>query len=346
MRIAQLAPLWKTVPPKQYGGTELVVSNLTEELVKQGINVTLFACGDSQTSAHLVKVIEKPMYDFVGGFSWNTIQPYEFLTYNEFFKRVSDFDIVHNHMGFHPTVFAQLLPIPMITTLHSSTIPDFPHLINSVKDNLYVSISNAQRSIIPKLNYIRTIYHGIETNKFHFKDKQDNEYLFFIGSLTPQKGIDIAVKAIHELGEKLIIAGEIRKEYEDFLNEKVFPYVDGKQIKFVGEIAFKQKCELYAHAKALLFPIQWNEAFGLVMVESLASGTPVVAYKNGSVPEIITNGQTGYIVENYEDFKKAIKNIHAISRKTCREMAQQRFDVRVMTKNYINLYKQFVSKKS
>lgn len=344
MRIAQLAPLWKTVPPKRYGGTELVVSNLTEELVKQGIDVTLFACEGSETTAQLVKVIEKPMYDLVGGFSWKGIQAYEFLSYNELFKRISDFDIVHNHMGFHPTVFSQLLPTPMITTLHSSAAPDFPYLIDHVKDNLYVSISNAQRKVVSQLNYIQTIYHGIETKKFQFNNNTDNNYLFFIGTLSPQKGIDIAVKAARELGEKLIIAGEIRKEDENFLNEKIFPFVDGKQIQFIQELTFDQKCEHYAHAKALLFPIQWNEAFGLVMIESLASGTPVIAYNNGSVPEIITNGKTGYVVDNFEDFKKAIQNISTISRDICKKEAEEKYDVVIMAQNYINLYKKLIKK--
>lgn len=342
MKIAQLAPLWKTVPPLKYGGTELIVSSITESLHHKKQDVTLFACKGSVTEAKLVEVIDKPMYDLVNGFSWNTIQPYEFLLYDDLFNRLKEFDIIHNHLGFHPLIFSKLINIPIVTTLHSSTTPDFPDIVGRVKSNYFVSISNAQRKIIPDLNYVDTIYHGIDTKSYNFNLNPRDGYLLFIGSLTKNKGIDIAVRAAVELNERLVVAGEIRKEDDEFLRKEIYPYIESKQIEFVGEVDFVQKNKLFSNAKALLFPIRWNEAFGLVMVEALASGTPVIAFNNGSVSEILKNGITGHIVNDYDDFKKAILRIGNLSRKACHEDAVNRFDIDIMTDNYIRLYRKIL----
>lgn len=343
MRIAQLASIWKTIPPVKYGGSELVVSNLTEELIAQGNDVTLFACRGSKTSGKLVEVIEKPMYDLAGGFSWTAIQPYEFLSFDELFKRLNEFDVIHNHMGFHPLVFSRLINIPIITTLHSSVEPDFPYLAKRFGNNLFVSISNAQRKLAPYLNYISTIYHGIETSKFSPDYTKDKDYFFFIGSLSKNKGIDLAIKACYELNKKLIIAGETSESEKDFLEKEVFPFVDGDKIRFISEVDHREKVELYKGAKALLFPIRWNEAFGLAMPESLACGTPVIAYNNGAISEVIANGESGFVVDNFDDFKNSIQMIDRISRERCREIAEERFDIKVMAQNYINLFQKVVS---
>ncbi|OGE10155.1 hypothetical protein A3H87_03150 [Candidatus Curtissbacteria bacterium RIFCSPLOWO2_02_FULL_42_37] len=344
MRIAQLAPLWKTVPPQKYGGVELVVANLTKGLVDLGHDVTLFACGGSKSPGKLVNVVDKPLYDIIGGFSWKTIQAYEFLIFDELFKRLSDFDIVHNHLGFHPLVFSKLINIPIVTTIHSSLEPDFPYLADRFKDNLFVSISDAQRKLAPYLNYVKTIYLGIETEKFEPNLKNDNGYLLFLGSLTKNKGIDLAVKAARELKEKLIIAGEIREDEKEFLASEVWPYVDNHMIKFIGEVTMSEKIKLLANAKVLLFPVRWNEAFGLVMVEAMACGTPVIAYRRGSVPEIVADKTTGFVVDNFEEFKKRINLIDTISRKKCRQEAIERFDLSLMTQNYVELYKDIIMK--
>lgn len=338
LRVAELAPLWKTIPPAKYGGSELVVSNLTEELVVKGADVTLFACGGSQTSGKLIEVIEKPMYDLMGGFSWTAISPYEFLSFSELFKRLNEFDIIHNHMGFHPLAFSKLLNIPIITTLHSSVEPDFPYLAKESKDCMFVSISNAQRSLTPYLNYIATIYHGIETDKFTPDYSNNKDYFLFIGTLSKNKGIDLAVRACHELGQNLIIAGEVRESDKDFLEKEVFPFIDGVKIKFIGEIDHNQKVALYAGAKALLFPIRWNEAFGLVMPESLACGTPVIAFNNGAIPEVITDGETGFVVGNFKEFLQRMKQIDQISKEECRKVAEERFDIKIMAQNYLDLF--------
>ncbi|MDO8498315.1 MAG: glycosyltransferase family 4 protein [bacterium] len=346
LRVAELAPLWKTIPPTKYGGSELVVSNLTEGLVSEGVDVTLFACGGSKTSGKLIEVIEKPMYDLMGGFSWTAISPYEFLSFNELFKRLNEFDIIHNHMGFHPLIFSKLLSVPIVTTLHSSVEPDFPYLAKELKDCLFVSISDAQRKLAPSLNYIATIYHGIEIDKFRPNYTNNKNYFLFIGTLSKNKGIDLAVKACHELGQRLIIAGEVRESDKDFLEKEVLPFIDGDKIKFVGEVNHDQKVALYTHAKALLFPIRWNEAFGLVMPESLACGTPVIAFSNGAIPEVIADSETGFVVDDFEEFLKRIKQVNQISRKKCREVAEKRFDTKVMVQNYINLFEKVAWGKS
>lgn len=344
LRIAELAPLWKIIPPQKYGGSELVVSNITERLVEEGHDVTLFACGGSNTSAKLVDVIEKPMYDLLGGFSWDAIQPYEFLAFADLFDRIDDFDIIHNHLGFHPLVFSKIINIPIVTTLHSSVKPDFPYLAERFKNNPFVSISNAQRKLVPDLHYVETIYHGIVTKKFEPDYSPNKDYFLFIGTLSPNKGIDIAVKACHKLHEKLIIAGELRDSDAEFLKKEVFPYVDGDDIRFIGEVGHDDKVKLYKDAKALLFPIRWNEAFGLVMAESLASGTPVIAFENGSIPEVITDNKTGFVVNSEEDFVNKMGEVNQISREICRKEAEERFDVSIMTQRYVDLFTRLIEK--
>ncbi|MEX2028428.1 MAG: glycosyltransferase family 4 protein [Candidatus Curtissbacteria bacterium] len=344
MRIAELAPLWKTVPPQKYGGVEIVVANLDKGLVGLGHDVTLFACGGSKSPGKFVKVVDKPIYDIVGEFSWKAIQPYEFLIFDELFKRLGNFDIIHNHLGYHPLVFSKLINIPMVTTIHSSLEPDFPYLAQRFKDNLFVSISDAQRKLAPYLNYVKTIHLGIDTEKFKPNIGKSNDYFAFIGSLTKNKGIDLAIKVARELKVKLIIAGEIREEEKDFLQKEVWPYVDNDNIKFIGEVEFRQKVKLLANAKALLFPIRWNEAFGLVMAEALACATPVVAFDKGSVKEIVKNGETGFVVDNFEEFKSKVKDIDKISRTKCRKDAVEKFDLSTMVNNYIKLFEDILKK--
>lgn len=345
MKIAILAPLWKKIPPDKYGGSESIVADLVSALTELGHKVTTFACNGSSVSGELAPVIERPMFELTGGFNWSGIQPYEFLSFFEFAKRAGEFDIVHNHMGFHPVAFAPLLPIPMVTTLHSSLEPDFPYLAERFKSGNFVSISNAQRSLAPYLNYVAMIYHGIDTSKFdpNFSDYRD--YLVFIGSLTPHKGVDTAVKIASDMGEKLIIAGDTRPEFQEFVDKKVMPFVGGQNIKFLGEIGHEEKNKILAGAKAFVFPVRWNEAFGLVIAESLACGTPVVAFGNGSVPEIIKDGKTGFVVKNEDEMRQKIRQVSEISREACRQEAVERFDKKTMAGNYIELYKKLINQK-
>jgi len=260
MRIALLAPLWKTVPPEKYGGSELVVANLAAGLTALRHEVTTFACGGSKVSGELVSVIERPMYDLVGGFDWNGIKQYEFLSYETLGKRIHDFDIIHNHMGFHPIALASWSPIPFVTTLHSSLPPDFPFLADAFKEYPFVSISDSQRNLAPALNYVATVYHGIDVDSFKPRLEGTGNGFVFIGTLSHNKGIDIAVKAAYLLGVKLTIAGELRASEQEFLEKEVYPYVDGERIKLVGEVDQQEKNRLFAEADGVLFPSRWSEA--------------------------------------------------------------------------------------
>lgn len=343
MNIALLAPLWKTVPPEKYGGSELVVANLAKGLTALGHQVTTFACGGSKVSGELVQVIEMPMYDLVGGFDWNGIKQHEFLSYHALGKRIHDFDIVHNHMGFHPIALAPWSPIPFITTLHSSLPPDFPYLADAFKEYPFISVSDSQRNLAPELNYIATVHHGIDVGLFNPRLEGRGEGFVFIGTLSQSKGIDIAVKAAHTLGIKLTIAGELRESEQKFLEKEVYPYVDGEQIRLVGEVDQQEKNRLLAMADGVLFPSRWNEAFGLVIIEALACGTPVVALGNGAVPEILRDGLTGFVVKDESDFMGALKRIGEISRTDCRIEAEQHFNLSSMARGYETAYQSLIN---
>lgn len=345
MKIALLAPIWKKVPPEKYGGSELVVANLAKGLTDLGHKVTTFACGGSKPPGEVISVIPKPMYDIIGGFNWNGIQPYEFLSFFELGRRIKDFDIVHNHMGFHPIALAPLLPIPMVTTLHSSLPPDFPSLAEAFREYPFVSISNAQRELAPELNYVATVSHGINTESFKPRLEGEGNGFVFLGTLSKNKGIDIAVRTAHKLGVKLTIAGEVRESDQAFLDKEVFPLVDGKIIRFIGEIGHEEKNRLLSEADALLFPTRWNEAFGLVMAESLACGTPVIALNNGAVPEVLNDGMTGFIAEDEASFVEAVKKAKKISRSACRKEAEECFSLPAMAAGYMEVYKSLIAKK-
>lgn len=339
MNIALLAPLWKNIPPEKYGGSELVVANLAKGLVNLGHRVTTFACAGSKVSGDLVPVIPKSMYDLAGGFNWGSVQPYEFLSYFEFAKRARDFDIVHNHMGIHPVAFAPLLTIPMVTTLHSSLPPDFPYLADAFREYPFVSISDAQRLLAPKLYYAATVHHGIDTQAFEARLEGKGNGFVFLGTLSRSKGVDIAIRVAQALGAPLTIAGEIRDDERAFLDTEVFPHIDGKIIRFIGEVDHSQKAKILRDADALFFPSRWNEAFGLVMVEAFACGTPVVALGNGAVGEIIKNGETGFIAKDEQSFIKCASHINELSRASCRASAEEKFDLSVMAKKYSEVYR-------
>lgn len=345
MHIAQLAPLWKTVPPQKYGGTETVVSYLTETLVDEGHEVTLFAAAGSKTRGKLVRVVGKPIYEIYKRFFWNAIPPYEFLEYDALFSKLNQFDIIHNHLGFPMLAFSNLISVPIVTTLHSSLPPDFPFLANRFADRPFVSISNSQKKLAPKLNYVATVYHGIPVARFPANFHADSDYFLFLGTLSPSKGVDLAIACAKQLKTKLIIAGEVRGEDENFLKKKVYPFVDGRQITFAGEVDFAKKCRLLKGAKAVLVPSRWQEAFGLVMVEALACGTPVVALGNGSVPEIIAHGKTGFIAKTPASFIKFASRVGILSRQMCRKEAEHRFDSSIMAQGYLNVYKKLINQK-
>lgn len=340
MRIAMLAPLWKTVPPQKYGGTELVASLLTEELVKLGHEVTLYACGGSKTKANLIEVIDRPLFDILGGFKFDAIQFNDFMEVKLAFDaaKEGEFDVIHSHMGLHMAALGNLSPVPMVTTNHSSMPPDFEPLAKIAKDCNYISISDSQRKTAPYLNYVATVYHGINTAAFKFNPR-GKDYLLFLATMSREKGADRAIEIAKRTGMKMIMAGDKRSE-TDF--DEIKSHIDGEQIVYIGEVDAQKKNELMMNAKAYIFPIRWSEAFGLTVVESLASGTPVIAYRNGSMPEIIDDGKTGYLVNSIDQAVEAVKNIDSISREECRRQAIERFDASVMAKNYVKVYEELL----
>jgi len=341
MRIAILAPLWKTIPPQKYGGTELIAGLHANELVRQGHDVTLYACGGSITDANLVEVIDRPMFDIVGGFKFDAIQPYDLMEIQLAFDAAKhgDFDIIQNHMGLHIAGLGGVSPVPMVTTNHSSVPPDFELLSRLASKSSYVSISNSQREMSPYLNYIATVYHGIDTENFSYNLESGN-YLLFLATMSKEKGADRAIEIAKKTGMKLIMAGDIRMQ-ADF--DELKPLIDGEQIMYAGEVDTEKKNELMKNAKAYIFPIRWSEAFGLTVVESLASGTPVIAFRNGSMSELVDDGKTGFLVETVEQAVEAVNNIGSISRENCRQQAVERFDVSVMTKNYLKVYEELLA---
>lgn len=342
MNIALLAPLWKTVPPEKYGGSELVVANLALGLSRLGHSVYTFACAGSEVAGTLVPVLDRPMHELAGGFDWRGVQPYEFLSFFEFAKRIKDFDIAHNHMGIHPVALAPLLPIPLVTTLHSSAPPDFPSLARAFCDYPFVSVSNAQRKLAPMLRYIATIYHGIDASAFTPRFEGAGKGFVFIGTMSRNKGADVAVRMARALGMPLVLAGDIREGDREFFDREVAPFLDGKERRFIGEIGHREKNKLLSEADALLFPSRWNEAFGLVMVEALMCGTPVIALNNGAVPEIIENGKTGFVADTEGEMESAAKRFREIDRRACRAHVEEKFTLERMAAAYEKVYEQLI----
>lgn len=337
MRIGIISPMWKRVPPEKYGGTEYVVSLITEELVKRGYEVLLFASGDSITKAKLVPCVEKNLYDLVGGYRWDDVT-FDLLQMKVVGSFVDEVDIFHNHNGFVPVYFLGYMKKPMITTLHSSLSPS-RDLAYPVRDALYVSISDAQRILAPYLNYVRTVYHGIPVENFEFS-KEKEDYLLFLGTVSPHKGVDRGIEIAKKSGMKLIIAGEIRKEFKSFFERKIKPHIDGRNVEFVGELSFSEKVNFLKKAKALILPVRWAEAFGLVLIEAMACGTPVIAYKMGAIPEIVVDGVTGFVVRNVKEAVKAVFSLDRIDPLNCRRHVEENFSVKKMVDEYERLYKE------
>jgi len=333
MRIAQIAPLWIPVPPLTYGGTELVVSLITEELVKRGHKVTLFSTGDSKTSANLVPIWPKSLWRA------NLATPHAVysLLFNELLKRQDEFDIIHDHCEFYSAPFSKFLKVPVVSTIHHPVFEEMIILFKKFPNINYVAISKSQRKTAPGINFVKTIYNGIPVERYTFEEKP-KDYLLWLSKITPEKGISEAIEVAEQTGEKLIIAGIIPKAQQDYFDYRIRPRIDGKQIQFVGAANFERKVELFKDAKALLYPIKRTEPFGLVVVESMACGTPVIAYNEGSMPELIKDGKTGFLVKNKEEMVKAVSKIGSINRRVCRKYVKRKFCLEKMVNKYEALY--------
>jgi glycosyltransferase involved in cell wall biosynthesis len=340
MKIAQVAPLWIPAPPYTYGGTELVVSLLTEELVKRGHQVTLFATGDSKTSARLVPIWPKSL--------WRAKIPAPHAVFSLLYKKVyemqEEFDIIHDHCEFYTAFIDSLLKVPVVSTIHHPMYEEMIILFKKFPKINYIAISKNQKRSAPGVNFVKTIYHGLPLEKYQFNDKPKN-YLLWLSKITPEKGPLEAIRIAKKAGENLILSGVIPKEQQDFFEYRILPQIDGKQIQFVGAADFKKKVELFKKAKAFLYPIKREEPFGLVVIESMACGTPVLTYREGAMPELVKDKKTGFLVKDKEEMVKVISKISQIKRIDCHRHVTKKFNLQKMVNKYEALYYKLVKER-
>jgi glycosyltransferase involved in cell wall biosynthesis len=339
LRIAQVSPLYESVPPRLYGGTERVVSFLTEELVAQGHQVTLFASGDSTTRARLVPICETALRlspDCVDQVA-NHIAMLQMVQ-----NQIENFDVIHYHIDYLHYPITKLYPFPHITTLHGRlNISDLQRLYRLFDDMPVVSISHAQRKPLSGLNWVGNVYHGLPLTLFK-PNFEKGKYLAFLGRISPEKRVDRAIEIAIRSGIPLKIAAKIDNADKLYFEQCIKNQLDHPLIEFIGEINENEKQEFLSNAIVLLFPIDWPEPFGLVMIEALACATPVIAYRNGSVPEIIEHGRSGFIVDNQEQAIQAVQNISLLDRPECRKFFEERFTADRMAKDYIHVYQHMI----
>ena len=334
MRIAQLAPTYERVPPGAYGGTELIVHLLTEELVRRGHDVTLYASGDSVTSARLRSLTPRPMRY---GDLQNGLRHAEYLQLANaqacFLDAASgDFDVIHNHAGIEGLVLGASSRTPVLSTNHLSFVPETQPIWDAYPW-AHHSLSAASAATFPSRGAMPPIHHGIDVSSFPFGDSPEG-YLAFLGRFSPEKGAARAIEAARASGRRLLLAGKVDSADADHFARDIEPNVDGRQVQYVGEADADTKRRLLAGADALLFPIDWDEPFGLVMIEALASGTPVIGLRRASVPEVVEDGVTGFVVDDVAAMADRIGRIGEIDRRACRRAAEQRFNVPRMADDY------------
>ncbi|WP_026082740.1 glycosyltransferase family 4 protein [Mastigocladopsis repens] len=342
MKIAQIAPLWERVPPSTYGGIELVVSRLTDELVRRGHDVTLFASGDSQTLAKLQAVYPRALRldpDIKEGVM------YEVLQASQVYQQAAEFDIIHSHVGIWALPLANMVSTPTVHTLHGIFTNDNSKVFSLHRTQPYISISDAQRQL--DLNYVSTVYNGIKIEDYPFvAQPQEPPYLAFLGRLSPEKGPQHAITIAKQAGWRLKIAGKVDVVDTEFFEKEIAPHIDGQQIEYLGELGHAAKVELLGNAAITLFPITWREPFGLVMIESMATGTPVIGMNMGSVPEVIAHGTTGFVCPSYEQMVDMIPAALELNRQGCREYVENCFTVTQMVDGYEAVYENILKERT
>ena len=336
MRIAQIAPLHEAVPPKFYGGTERVVSYLTEALVDLGHDVTLFASGDSHTKATLEAAWPRALR--LDPSTRDVLAPHMLML--EQVRRVAhEFDVLHFHLDYLPFSLFSQLDTPFVTTLHGRLdLPELQAVFNTFPKAPVVSISDSQRLPLPQANWLDTIYHGLPEKLLTPQTHRKLEYLAFLGRICPEKRPDLAVQIAAQSGLPLKIAAKIDKADQEYFKTEIEPLLSQAHVEFLEEISEQQKPGFLSGAKALLFPIDWSEPFGLVMIEAMACGTPVIAFNRGSVPEVIDHGVTGYICEDVQDAIGALGRLDDLSRTEIRAQFERRFTATTMAQKYIESY--------
>ena len=339
MRIAQIAPLYERVPPVHYGGTERVVSYLTEELVRLGHDVTLFASGDSQTTARLRGFRERALRS-----DRSCVDPLAVHLHmlGEAYDQAGEFDVIHCHADYLCLPMARLVETPTVLTLHGRLdMPELAPLYRTFDDVPLVSISDAQRVPLPNANWVATVHHGLPRSSA--RESAQEEYLLFLGRISPEKCPDVAIRVARAAGARLRIAAKVDPVDDAYFAEVIRPLLDDPQIEFIGEVSEDEKADLLARSSALLFPIDWPEPFGLVMIESLACGTPVIARRRGSVPEILEHGRTAWLAETEDEMVEAVHRIDELDRRECRAEFERRFTAERMALDYVRVYESILS---
>ncbi|MEQ8849738.1 glycosyltransferase family 4 protein [Botrimarina sp.] len=340
MNVAQVAPLTESVPPKTYGGIERIVSYLTEELVGRGHRVTLFAAGDSQTSARHVAVVEKSLRQ------WDQ-RPDAVMCHvmqlAEVVRLAQEFDVIHYHTDVLQYPLGRLMSVPMLTTLHGRLdVPGAAELFGVFREAPVVSISDSQRRPLRTANWLRTVYNGIPVERYGFR-AEPGEYFAFLGRFTPEKGPEEAIRIAQRTGVPIRMAAKVDSVDTQYFADRIQPLLEDPLVEYIGEVGDKEKSDFLGGAKALLMPINWPEPFGLVMVEAMACGTPVIAFNRGSVPEVIRDGVTGFIVDSVDAAVDAVGRLDSIDRAECRRHCERNFSVARMVDGYEDAYRSLVS---
>ncbi|OLB10248.1 MAG: glycosyl transferase [Candidatus Rokubacteria bacterium 13_1_20CM_2_68_19] len=345
MRIAQVAPLYESVPPRLYGGTERVVSWLADELVERGHEVTLFASGDSRTHARLVSAWPRAL-------RLDPAQPDPFALHTlelaQAFSRADDFDVVHCHVDYLAFPYGRLVSTPVVHTLHGRLdLRPLIHVLTELREVPLVSISNSQREPLTglDLNWVATVHHGLPMRDVPaVTTASDGRYLVFLGRMSAEKRPDLAIAVAKRAGLPLIMAAKVDRPDREYFEREIRPQLGHPLIEYIGEVSDAEKWRLLGDALALLFPIDWPEPFGLAMIEALACGTPVVARPCGAVPEIVRDGEVGFLADTVDELVAAVKRVDVIDRARCRRWAEAQFSVGVMADHYESVYRRLKSR--
>jgi glycosyltransferase involved in cell wall biosynthesis len=342
MKIAQLSPLWESVPPQLYGGTERIVSYLTEELVRQGHEVTLFASGDSKTGAELKACCPRALRLHESHLI-NRDAPLILMQEQALGPESGQYDIIHSHLDFLSFPLSRRAHAPVVTTLHGRLdLPELQPIFDEYSEMPVVSISNAQQKPLPQANWAGNVYHGIPKDLYSLHERSGG-YLAFLGRISPEKCPDHAIEVAKRVGMPLRIAAKVDPADHAYFKEKIERLLDHPLIEYVGEINDAEKNDFLGEAAALICPYDWPEPFGLVLIEAMACGTPVLAYRQGSIPEIIDHGVTGYVCNNIGDMTQAVSGLSLIDRKRCREIFEKRFTVERMVNDYLVIYEKMAT---
>jgi glycosyltransferase involved in cell wall biosynthesis len=340
MRIAQVAPLYESVPPKLYGGTERVVSYLTEELVARGHEVTLYASGDSVTQARLIAGAPQALRLDA---QCRDALSYHVVMFERILRDRDRYDLIHFHTDYLHYSLARHFALPQVTTLHGRLdLPELGMMYREFSEMPVVSISDAQRTPLPQAHWLGTVHHGLPADLYEFRDKPEG-YLAFLGRVSPEKGLEQAIEIATRLSMRLRVAAKVDRADREYYVHKIAPLLHNPYVEFIGEISEAEKNDFLGGARALLFPIDWPEPFGLVLIEAMSCGTPVVAYGRGSVKEIIKDGENGFVVDHADQAVAAVKRLSEIPRARCRRAFDERFTARRMADDYLEIYSSLVT---